>query len=182
MRDFELTQYLNEKSKSILQLGASTGGFIETYQQKGWSVLGYDYSPISIKLMLEKNIPARLVNLNALNSESNSLIYKDLLQNDMQKYCNIFMFRVLNYLDMKAQTYLLHLIISNSLPGTVFFIGDQFDESKGYENAFPETKRNFKTSFFAPRTDMEFLLNTTVHLNIESHNRKDELIVIRKRG
>jgi hypothetical protein len=171
-----LAQYLNVNCNYMLQLGASNGKFLADYNEKGWNVLGYDFSQPAINYMIGRGVGAKKIDLNAID-ESGELNYKTTLSADISSPVNILIIRTLQHLDINALNLLLFAMIDNAAPGSVFFIADcvdQYNPATMMTAAATTKTRGYKASFFGARTDMEFLKFTHV-------NADDELLVIRKR-
>ncbi len=165
-----LNRFMNSDCRKILQLGASAGKFLGEYQQKGWSVMGYDYSASSITTMKSNKIPAKLIDLNKV-SDTGKLDYATELKSDLVAPTNILLIRVLEYLDPAALEALLFFMIDNAKPNSVFVVAGFCD---GKEGELPYTGRtpNYKPSFFGARTDMRIELLKRVG--------DDEICVVRK--
>ncbi len=164
----DLCKYLNASGK-ILQLGSSTGRFLEKFKDRGWNAAAYDFSEQAVKQLRQKGITTREVDLNELNA-SGALTYGDLLTRDIAYPSNIIMVRILEYLNPSAHDCLLFLLIDNAAPGTVFIIAGQVSgsaaEQAKKEPMTPEIALrlhpNFRTSFFAARKDMRIKLGESI--------------------
>ena len=188
--EYKLTDFLNQDCKRILQLGASTGNFLEQYKENNWDVIGYDYSKKSIEKMQIKHISSRLIDLNStdLICSQLRLTYQDQLQADLIKPTNILAIRVMQYLSPSALQLLIFNLINLSSPSTTFFIVGSINTEKSCKKDDRRTQ-NYIASFFGARTDMECIYNALT--NDVNKNRKkitsknddvDQMLVIRKRG
>ncbi len=170
--DHKLDKYLNTSCHKILQLGSSVGKFIEKYKNSGWSVVGYDYASAAIEELKRKGIEAKQIDLNATDSETETLNYAVELSKDISNPVNLLLIRVLQYLEPKALNLLLLYLMDNTAPGSVFFIVSTIKEQTSSDQK-PVYQKGYLASFFKPRTDMKLLINNAV-------NASDELLVVQK--
>jgi len=173
LQEHKVEAYFNDDCNKILQLGSADGRYIAEQKEKGWNVKAYDFSEIAIEQLKNKGIPAKKVDLNRINEASNELLYCDQLTEDVSQPVNILLIRILQYLELPALNLLLLTLIDKAAPGSVFVIAGNSDEYKLGSEEFTTRTRQYKSSFFATRTDFELLAYKQV-------NTSDELLVYRK--
>lgn len=150
---FNLTEFEDPRSAQWLQLGASRGDFLATLKKPDENkLIGYDYAPKSIQVLGRKKILARNVDFNIMDSTGSKLAYENQLIQDLAAPSNIIAVRFLSYLNTQALCLLVHLLIQESKPGSVFYFVNPIHENK--KNFLP---CNYIASFFSARTDIEFL-------------------------
>jgi len=181
-QQYGLNAHLNNDHKRILQLGASSGLFLDKYKKEGWDVMGYDYTQSSIEYMQSRDIPCKLIDLNSITGSQ--LSYKAELNTDLTEPTNIFAIRILQYLDPSALTLLIFDLMNLAPNHSTFFI---INSIKKYQNN-PNCQPNYIASFFAPRTDFSFLKNKMTHDNVIENpdldstedNQIDQILVVKK--
>lgn len=181
--DKQIEKLFNQTDKNLLQFGASNGIYLKEKQPE-YQVLAYDYSSEAERKLTANKIPTRNVDLNALTTVAGSkeptckLACENQLKEDLSKPSTILLIRLLEYLKEDALIIFLHTLIKNAKPGTVFVIGgnvtNTMAELKDTQKSPNAQTENFIASFFAARTDMEFLL-------FKKMNKRDQAFVIRKR-
>lgn len=173
LKGHQLEKFLNNDCNRILQFGASDGRYIAQQKENGWSVKAWEFSEEAIRLLRMKGISTEHKDLNELDQSKSHLLYSKQLIEDVSQPVNIFLFRILQYLELPALNLLLFTLIDNAAPGSVFFIAGNSDEYKAGSDEFTSRTRKYKACFFATRTDFEFLTFAQV-------NADDELLVFRK--
>lgn len=138
------------KLKRWLQFGAASGEFLYDRKVDQCEVLGYDHSTVAIRQLLNKNIPARKMDLNSIKADD-----IDNLISDLAQPCNMVLIRLIEYIKDDALILLLHLLIEKSQPGSVFYLSNNVDRELCEESS--DFDSSYIKSFFAVRTDIQFL-------------------------
>lgn len=154
-------------TKRIIQLGISTGDFLQEIASDNSTrkIIGYDISSTAIDYITSKGLQGRLVDLNEINTTKKCLAYQSALENDLSLSADILAVRILEYLDPGALILLLFALINLSKPNTMFYFdifSAKFDDLTQFQftNNYQYLKENYVASFFAPRTDMQFVYHT----------------------
>lgn len=174
---FDLKLNLNLDCKSVLQLGANTGNQLIEYKELGWQTTAYDYCDAAIEYMKNKKINAKNIDLNEV--VKGKLAYADDLKQDLIKPCNIFIFRVLMYLNKDARELLIYNLIEFAQPGSIFMIGEAICSIDGHPMCLP---KNYIPQFFQNRKDINIIKEEYVekaHDENQIHDR-DVMLVAQK--
>ncbi len=182
-------QKFNSSSKRVIQIGIGTGAYIGN-NCSSKSVIGYDFSKTAIASIEEKGYIGRLLDLGELHPKNKrQLAYHDLLRKDLAVPAEIVMIRVLEYLNPEAVKLLILSMIDLAKPDSKFY----FDIWNGHKRNktdllgnlcyFP-IEHGYIPSFFAARTDVEFLSYGLCDLanneNVEQDEKCVERLIVRK--
>lgn len=177
-------------SHRVLQFGISTGKFLidnRSPQQK--EIIGYDYSPSAIKHVEKNGIQGREIDLNDIDDiDDNRLAYHSTLQEDLSVPSHILIIRTLEYLNPEAMKLFIFSLISLAKRDSKFYIEIYNPENQTLESNNIEFGHHilpgYVPSFFAPRTDIEFLDRTTEYIKDDKFLKGDssttERFVFRK--
>ncbi len=163
---YKLHRQFTTSSKKVLQLGASTGKQLEKITKIGWSAIGYDQCEVAFRELQKRNITARKVDFNEIDSSGKLACHEQLKEDISKEAINILAIRFLQYLDQPATELLMHLLINEAAPGSVFIFAGNIveptppeslaDKENTNPNSLPTaTTRGYLASFFAARTDIE---------------------------
>jgi hypothetical protein len=155
----------DSSTKTIIQFGISIGRYVTPLCKPSRPVIGYDHSNLAISTIEQKGIIGREINLNEIVN-GGELSYYDLLAKDFSIPVDILVIRTLEALDPEAITLLMLAIIDLMKPSSKFYL--EILSGKDVVIADKKTgityNRNiqpgYAPSFFAPRTDIEFISHT----------------------
>lgn len=150
-------------SKRIIQFGISTGHYVKALCSPSRSVAGYDYSETAINHINDVGMTGRLVDLNQIHPDNNKrLAYQPLLETDLSVSVDILMVRILEYLNPETVMLLIFSLLDLARIDSTFYfeILSYKKESIHYSSRpihFYHLQSGYVASFFAPRTDIEFV-------------------------
>lgn len=186
---YPLGIHLNIDCNRMLQLGASRGHFLESYQSKGWDVLGYDYAHSAVEYMQSQSLPCKLVNLNSVTVDKTALACQKELNDDLALPANIIAVRLFQYLSPGAARLLMFGLMDTAAPGSVFvIIGSVYDDhaNRVYGQENPNRTPNYFASYFGARTNMITLFHQRSdqkNNTLQAHTGAfDEMLVVKKCG
>jgi 16S rRNA A1518/A1519 N6-dimethyltransferase RsmA/KsgA/DIM1 with predicted DNA glycosylase/AP lyase activity len=176
----EFQGQFNEEDKNLLDLGIGEGYLVLPLLPKGWNLTGYEHSSQSLQY-LNTHFNPEIANGTLTVKDRNLNQMDDELIADIQRCRNITMINVAPFLEDAALTKLLFTLIDEAQSGTVFlFICAFMPRMKNLEQSrkFHALPQNFVASFFAPRTNMEFLEHKCQHF--EAVNVHNDALVVKK--
>lgn len=158
------------RHNSFLQFGACDGDMLREFNKlPNAKVKGYDYID-SFKRDLEQvGIAFEKIDLEMIDENKKELACLSTLKADLAQSSNIIAVRILEYLTQEALELLIFSLINESKPNSVFFIIGRINKTY-FKNL--SNNENYIASFFAPRTDIEFVYHTTTRKEFGDENNR----------
>lgn len=188
-----LNTLFRSSTRQIVHFGICTGDYHTDQQEQDEmygvpydkKIIGYDISESAISHITSKGMQGRVVDLNDADDEK-KVSYHGVLSKDLSIASDILIIRTLEYLNPKAVQLFLFSLLAFAAPGSRIFI--EIYGSDISNECFPNTnipqdyfiKPGFVSSFFAPRTDMQFLHRTIVENGINESSSRARYTVVER--
>ena len=162
-----------ESNNQVIHFGCGLGSYVSTLPHR--RTIGYEYSPSAIQYLQEHNSINTIRNVDLDAITDGTLSYQSYITTDLNHPADILMVRLLEYLSDDALLLLLSALIQQAQPNTTFYIevskAIDTDDKLEQLGFIRDLEKGYVASFFAPRTDMEFISHTQVLRNETSSNQ-----------